>query len=88
MNTEAILEFVERNQLRWYGHVMRMEEERYPAKFYQWKPRGRSPVGRPRKRRSDGVREAIEARGSAMEMVEEEHYADRARWRSFVRHHN
>lgn len=89
LNIESILEFVERNQLRWYGHVMRMEEERYPAKYYQWQPREKRPVGRPRKRWRDGVREAIEARGSTMEVVEEEeYYVDRARWRSFVRHHN
>ena len=32
LGMEPILTFVERSQLRWYGHVMRMDIERYPLK--------------------------------------------------------
>ncbi|MPC59746.1 hypothetical protein E2C01_053774 [Portunus trituberculatus] len=75
---ESILEFIERGILRWFGHTMRMEREKYPAKYYLWKPRGRRPVGTPRKRWQDGVKEAVEARGTAMERVEREKlYEDR-----------
>ena len=78
-----------KSKLRWYGHVMRMEQERYPRIYYQWKPRGKRPVGRPRKRWREGVRDAIEARGTTIERVEEEEmFQDRTVWRSFVRHHN
>ena len=89
LDIESVLEFVDRSKLRWYGHIMRMDQERYPAKYFRWKPRGKRPVGRPRKRWRDGVREAIEARGLTIESVEEEElYEDRTWWRSFMRHHN
>ena len=89
LEIEPILEYVERSQLRWFGHVMRMNEQQYPVKYYQWQPQGKRPTGRPRKRWRDGIRQAIEARGGTMEEVEREQlYADRALWRDFVRHHH
>ena len=50
LDVESILDFVERTQLRWYGHMMRMEDERNPKKYYEWQPEGRRPRGRPRMR--------------------------------------
>lgn len=88
LEVESILEFVERSQLRWFGHVMRMHEDCHPAKYYKWQPQGKRPTGRPRKRWKDAVRQAIEARGKTIEEVERDQlYADRAGWRNFVRHH-
>ena len=46
----SILDIVERNKLRWYGHVQRMEEDRLPKIMLEWTPQGRRPVGRPRRR--------------------------------------
>ena len=89
LDVEPILIFVERSQLRWYGHVMRMDMERYPLRYYLWTPRGTRPRGRPRKRWKDGIREAIATRGETMETIEdEERYSDRTQWRNFARHHN
>ena len=42
LEVEDILRFVERGQLRWYGHVKRMDENRYPKKYMDWIPEGRN----------------------------------------------
>ena len=86
LGVTSVLEEVERSKLRWYGHVKRMEEDRKPRKYLEWKPQGRRPVGRPRKRWMEGVCDGLEKRGLDMEQVEEEQmYEDRARWRQIVR---
>ena len=50
LGVESILKIIENGQLRWFGHVKRMERNRYPRKYYEWKPEGRRGVGRPRMR--------------------------------------
>ena len=50
LRVEPLLEEIERIQLRWYGHVMRMTDNRLPRKYLLWQPSGSRPVGRPRKR--------------------------------------
>lgn len=66
LNIKQVLEVVKRNILRLYSHIMRMEQGWYSAKYYQWKPRGNRPAGRPKKRWRDGVSEATEAGGSSL----------------------
>ena len=89
LDVEPITTFIEQAQLRWYGHVMRMEPNKHPNRYYKWVPRGSRPRGRPRKRWKDGVSQAMVARGETIRNVEEnELYWDRTGWRSFVRHHN
>src|ERR1700755_1672748 len=85
LEVEPILDLVERQQLKWYGHVRRMDGGRSPAIFYDWHPEGGRPVGRPRKRLRDGVSDAILKRGSTIAEVEEEEvYLNRGVWRGFV----
>ena len=80
------MEEVVRARLRWFRHVMRMEEDRQAKKFMEWIPRGRQPRGRPRKRWKQGVGESLKRRGGAMdEVVENNDYEDREGWRRFVR---
>ena len=81
-----ILELIEQNRLRWYGHVQRMESERLPKKALIWKPTTRRPVGRPRKRWLDGVDEALKKRGEErIEIEGNETFMDRETWREIVR---
>ena len=50
LNIEALLLRLERSQLRWYGHVTRMSQERRAKKLLCSTPIGRKPRGRPRSR--------------------------------------
>ena len=47
-----------------------MDEDRIPKRYLVWKPQGKRPVGRPRKRWMDGIREALEKRGIELTDVE------------------
>ncbi|XP_030752880.1 uncharacterized protein LOC115879957 [Sitophilus oryzae] len=40
-----ISEDIKINQLRWYGHVQRMEENRIPKKILNWTPQGKRKRG-------------------------------------------
>jgi hypothetical protein len=39
--TQTILERMENNMLKWYGHVLRMEDNRWPKRIMTWSPEGR-----------------------------------------------
>jgi len=62
-----------------------MDEEKKPLKYLKWRPAGKRPVGRPRKRWIEGVSKAICRRGLSLEEVEELHtYENRDNWRAFL----
>jgi hypothetical protein len=42
--------------MSWAGHVARMGEERKEYKVLVGKPKGKRPLGRPRRRWEDGIR--------------------------------
>ena len=86
LGVEDILKFVERGQLRWYGHVKRMDDNRYPKRYIDWIPEGRRPVGRPRKRWRENIDMSMRKRDSSLQEVENERlFEDRQRWREFLR---
>ena len=83
---EPLLEEIERIQLRWYWHVMRMTDNRLPMEYLLWQPSGSRPVGRPRKRWTDGIQVAIEKREDTLKVVEEsQKYLNWQEWREFSR---
>ena len=55
LNIEPLLLRIERSQLRWFGHVSRMPQERLPKQALLAKSNGRRPVGRPRTRWIDYI---------------------------------
>ena len=76
---------IETSRLRWFGHMMRMEEERIPKRAFKEKLIEKRPRGRPRKRWKDAVMENIKNRGvNANEIVREEWWRDREKWRSLT----
>ena len=86
LRVQPLLNVVEEGRLRWYGHVMRMEDTRVSKRYYQWRPQGKRPVGRPRKRWLEGVEEALQRRGVSVAQAEEEKlYEDRSNWRVIVK---
>jgi len=86
LGVKSILKIIERNQLRWFGHVKRMRPGERFERVMEWRPDGRRPVGRPRKRWMDSVEEAVRRRGGTMDEVENDQlYEDREEWRRFWR---
>ena len=55
LNIEPLLLGIERSQLRWFGHVSRMPQERLPKQALLAKANGRRPVGRPITRWTDYI---------------------------------
>jgi hypothetical protein len=56
-----ILQEIEQ-QLRWYGHVMRMDDCRTARQAAHWNPQGKRRRGRPVNTWKDGVRESMQRR--------------------------
>ena len=84
LGVKSVLDVIQQTQLRWYGHVMRMDNSRLPKKWLDWKPQSKRSVGRPRKRWMDNISEGIQARGTTLAEVERNQlYNDRERWRHF-----
>ena len=55
LNIEPLLLRLERSQLRWFGHVSRMPQERLPKQALLAKGNQRRPVGRPKTRWTDCI---------------------------------
>jgi len=51
-----IVQVIKSRRMRWAGHVARMVEEREVYRVLVGKPEGRSPLGRPRRKRVDNIR--------------------------------
>ena len=43
----TILETIEPKRLDWYGHLERMNHNRWPKRVWEWNPPGRRKRGRP-----------------------------------------
>ena len=59
---EEMSKRVDRKVLKWFGHVERMGDERLTKKVYKSEVGGERPVGRPRFRWIDGVKNALDVR--------------------------
>jgi hypothetical protein len=69
--------------MRWAGHVASMEVERKVYKVLVGKPKGRRPLGRPRRGWEDGIR--MDLREIGLGVVDWIQLAqDRNRWRAVV----
>jgi hypothetical protein len=51
-----IINYVKSQRLSWSGHIHRMPETGTVRKIYKWKPFTSRPVGRPKSRWEDDVR--------------------------------
>jgi hypothetical protein len=54
-----IINYIKAQRLSWFGHLHRMPEERLVRKVYRWKPMLRRPLGRPKNRWEDDIRNDI-----------------------------
>ena len=73
-------------QLRWLGHLERMDEERIARGCWEWMPDGRRPRGRPRKRWKENAEEALSRHDlpNIETLREEGAFHDRATWRNML----
>uniref|UniRef100_A0A8C6PEH1 Nucleobindin 2a n=1 Tax=Nothobranchius furzeri TaxID=105023 RepID=A0A8C6PEH1_NOTFU len=55
LGVDPLLLHIERSQLRWLGHLVRMPPGRLPGEVFRTRPTGRRPKGRPRTRWRDYV---------------------------------
>ena len=85
LGVESILKVIEKSQLRWFGHMKRMEMNRYPRHYYESRPQGRRRVGRPKMRWRDNIKAYVEDRGENIDNIERDRvYEDREWWRDFT----
>lgn len=60
---EPVLKSIEKQQLRWFGHLARMKEERQTKRVWLARPPQKHPKGRPRKSWDQAVAECLKERG-------------------------
>jgi hypothetical protein len=76
--TMSLLDDIITKELKWCGHVQRMEEGRLPKKVMEFNPPGRRKRGRPKATWAEGIR------GLMGEKVLEEDWNDRDNWRKKI----
>ena len=78
-----IVRVIKSRRIRWAGHVARMGEERGVYSVLLGKPKGRRPLGRPRRRWVDNIRTDLQEVGCVyMDWIGLAQ--DRDRWRTLV----
>jgi hypothetical protein len=71
-----ILREIEEQQLRWYGHIMRMDDCGTAMQVADWNPQGKRRHGRPVNTWKDGIRDSMQRRN-----LKDEGCFDREIWR-------
>ena len=79
LGVKGIVEIARQSRLRWYGHLMRMEEGNKVKEVWNMTVQGNRPRGRPKKRWMDCVKSDMEAIG-----LREEDASNRELWRRKV----
>ena len=83
VKTDSLEKRIERNQLRWFGHVCRMEENRIPKQIYECKQEGKLPRGRPRKMWIEVISDNLKKRECKLSEAKKRS-SDRTKWRTFI----
>jgi len=81
MNLAPKINFIKGQRIQWIVHNLRREENDPIRVAFEWKPVGKRPKGRPRKRWIDRVTEDLNAMGIEdwREIVQ-----DKEKWRNIV----
>ena len=59
LKVEPILKKIYKQQLKWYGHLMRMNEIRFVKKVWQARMTGKRKKGRPRKTCTNSIADIL-----------------------------
>nr|CAH7740812.1 unnamed protein product [Callosobruchus chinensis] len=73
---QTIIDAIEQKQLIWYGHLQRMDEDRWPKIVWHWTPPERRKRGRPPRSWTNDIQESMAARG-----LQEGDWHDRKYWK-------
>ena len=80
---QSVIEKLRISRWRWYGHVLRMPDQRIPKQALRWRPVGRRRVGRPKDTWQRTIQKDITMK--ALDQDDVEALAqDRDAWRKFV----
>lgn len=74
---------IETRQLKWFGHVCRMEDEREPRKVLEARPTGKRPRGRPRISYQENIQRIGGKRGKTLQQMKNLS-RDRSEWLRFI----
>ena len=85
LQIEPLLLWLERSQLRYYGHVMRMSDDRLARRTLLAQPSQRRPRGRPRKRWKDYILDLCRSRLNITGEELDAAVACRYGWRDILR---
>lgn len=64
-----LVEDIKIKQLQWYGHLVRMSNERYPKKIFEMRCDGRRDRGRPRRKWEDNIYESAREKGQTLTQI-------------------
>ena len=81
--TKDIKSKIEINQLRWFGHVNRMDDNRIAKSIYHAKTLGKRPKGRPRRKWEEEIKDALKVRNLTFNEGSRK-CQDRVAWRGIV----
>jgi hypothetical protein len=84
LQIEPLLLHIERSQLRWLGHVLRMPHDRLPYQIFQAVPRGKRPIGRPRTSWRKYIEKLCEERLDLQWTEVQQTAMDRNRWKKLL----
>ena len=83
VGVSPVRERIQKRRLMWFGHVVRMGEERLPKKAGKLQREGKRPRGRPKTRWSDAVRRDLQKMNITWREAEER-ATDRELWRTMI----
>nr|XP_054604743.1 uncharacterized protein LOC129165490 [Nothobranchius furzeri]XP_054604744.1 uncharacterized protein LOC129165490 [Nothobranchius furzeri]XP_054604745.1 uncharacterized protein LOC129165491 [Nothobranchius furzeri] len=84
LGVEPLLLRIERSQLRWFGHLVRMPPGRLPGEVFRAGPAGRRPPGRPRTRWRGYISNLVRERLGVLPEELVEVAGERTVWSSLV----
>ena len=80
LGVDDIALVLQHNRLRWYGHVLRKDDDDWARKCMEHKVEGSRPRGRPKKTWKEVLREDCQAR-----KLNKEDAMDRCKWRKMIK---
>ena len=72
VGTTPCLKHIEKQRIKWFGHLTRLPADSMPARAYNQRMDGHKGRGRPRKRWIDGVKETLKNNNISMEQAIED----------------